>query len=53
MGIHGIVFTDSRDAIQKITNLVRDPIVQGREWLSYNGKKLFSLTSTGVTLKEV
>ena len=51
-GMHGILFDDQKRVIQAIRNAVEDPVQRAGSYLCRNAKRLHSVTSTGVILKE-
>lgn len=51
-GMRGIVFDDQKRVIQAIRNAVKDPIQRAKSYLQSNARLLYSVTSTGVPLKE-
>ncbi|KAF8910343.1 Haloacid dehalogenase-like hydrolase-domain-containing protein [Mucidula mucida] len=52
LGLHGIVFHDKAKVKRALRNLLGDPIVRGRQYLSNNAGKLYSVTDGGVELRE-
>ncbi|KAF9028280.1 HAD-like protein [Hymenopellis radicata] len=52
LGLHGIVFDDKAKVKRALRNLLGDPVVRGRQYLSNNAGKLYSVTDGGVELRE-
>jgi FMN phosphatase YigB (HAD superfamily) len=52
LGFHGIVFDDSQNVIRSLRNIFFDPTSRGREFLSRHAHNQFSVTNTGVMLRE-
>jgi FMN phosphatase YigB (HAD superfamily) len=52
LGMQGIVFNTSENVRTLLKNKFSDPVRRGEEYLNRNAGKMFSLTETGVTIRD-
>lgn len=52
MGMRGIIFKSASQAMQDVLNLVGDPVVRAKEWLSRGAKAHDTVTETGKPVSE-
>ena len=52
LGMRGIVLTTAEELEHVVRPLLRDPVEDGKRWLSENAKKMWSVTDTGVAIAE-
>lgn len=52
LGMHGVVFTSSKQAMQTVQNLIRDPIERAYAYLTKNAGHHESFTNTGIVIAE-
>ncbi|KAF5348293.1 hypothetical protein D9756_010514 [Leucocoprinus leucothites] len=52
LGMHAIRFEDSEKTIERMFNILGDPVKRGEEYLQRNAKNMHSTTNTGIAIKE-
>lgn len=51
LGLHGILFDDTKSVVNRLHNLLGDPVSRGMEFLKRNSKNLWSESNRGVLIK--
>lgn len=50
LGLHGILFDHTANVGQKLQNLLGNPILRGKDFLSRNAQQLHTVTDTGIVV---